>query len=484
MTARPDEPPAPGHSTVRAVRARLTRIPRGALLAGTGALLAGVVACLVTGASPGLLVAVPLLVWLAARPFPGLVYAALVLLAPLGLWFARVEALVAHIFGGRDYALALTSQVVVLALAVQAALRLLIGGRLDRWHLVAGAASGAVLVAWSLIGFAHHGVPQTLIGVRLVVFPVAVLVIVAGLDRARLHRFGTVLCWLVVANGVAALAELAVGPVRLASWGFEQDTAIRYIDGTFRAPGLTNVNAELGLLAGAFLLGYAALRLTPAARPTGVAWHLGAGSGVLCLALSTSRSGAFLVAGGLLAAVALNRAAGRRARRRAVLLVGALVAVVATGFVVVGATGASSLFQRFEIWAGLLGAGLPPHGYGIGSVGAATNSRVATHQIFVDNYFVSVALQFGPVLAGVLVVGVLAGLVLLYRRSAGHPGAVLHLAVLAGLVCASLVIEAWEYPGAMLALAVFVAIGLRLDEAAPTPTHGGARAQAPTDGAG
>jgi hypothetical protein len=40
-----------------------------------------------------------------------MVYAAIVLCAPLGLWMIGVKALVGDAFGGRDYALSLTSAV-------------------------------------------------------------------------------------------------------------------------------------------------------------------------------------------------------------------------------------------------------------------------------------------------------------------------------------------------------------------------------------
>jgi hypothetical protein len=96
-------------------------------------------------------------------------------------------------------------------------------------------------------------------------------------------------------------------------------------------------------------------------------------------------------------------------------------------------------------------------------VGAATTSRVTSGpQVFVDNYFVSVALQFGPVLGVALVAAVGYALWRLCRRTADRPVSVLFVALLAGLACSFLVIEAWEYPGAMMCLGLFVAHGLRL----------------------
>ena len=70
--------------------------------------------------------------------------------------------------------------------------------------------------------------------------------------------------------------EFIVGPPRLVAWGLSDGNAIRYIDGNFRAPGLTDFNAELGMLAGAYLLGYAGLWLTRDSRPRHRVWHAGA----------------------------------------------------------------------------------------------------------------------------------------------------------------------------------------------------------------
>jgi hypothetical protein len=92
----------------------------------------------------------------------------------------------------------------------------------------------------------------------------------------------------------------------------------------------------------------------------------------------------------------------------------------------------------------------------VGAAGAASNSRFARGEpVFVDNYYVSLALQFGPIvaLATVTLIGVL--LVRLVRDTAARP-AVVPVAALAGLAASFLVLEAWEYDGAMLCLAAFV----------------------------
>jgi hypothetical protein len=435
------------------------------LLAVAGLLAAAVPACLIAGLPPGLPVVLAFLAFAALRPLPGLVYAMVVFVAPLGLWLTGVRAFVGAAFGGRDYALNLSAAVVVFALfaaVVRRHARLVTGRR-----LAVAAAAGVALAGWTLVGFAHHGVAQTLIGVRFAVLPPILLAVIASLGMPRILRLMDVLSWLVVANGIAAVGEVVVGPVRLAAWGFDNDRTIRYIDGTFRAPGLTEFNAALGMLAGAYLLGYVALWLIGQARPGRRSWHLGAGAAAICLALSTSRSGALLLAAGVVAAVVLNRSGGAARRRRARLFGLALIGCVAAGFVAVGATGATSLFQRFDIWSTLLSSHVPLYGRGFGAVGAASNSRLADGpQVFVDNYYVSVALQLGPVALVALLALIAYALVRLCRRSVDRPTDALHIAILAGLAGSFLVIEAWEYAGAMMCLALFVAYGLHLDRRA------------------
>lgn len=395
-------------------------------------------------------------------------YAMVVFTVPLGLWLLRVQALAGLVSGGRAYVLNLSSAVVVCALAVAIVLRR--GGDLPMRWVGVGAGAVAVAAVWAGVGIARHGVAQTATGLRLILVPVALIVIVASLPPAAVRRLITLLSWLVVANAVAAAAELVVGPARLVQIGFSEDRNVRYIDGVFRVPGLTEFNAELGMLAGAYLLGYLASWLTPGARPRRWSWHAGALAATVCLALSTSRSGAVLVVAGVLGAVLLRRPAtpagspATRARRMLpVALAGGLVVAVAGAFAVLGAAGTRSLFERFTVWGHLL-RGVPPLGFGIGGAGAATYSRVANGPgVFVDNYFINVGLQFGPVVMVILIGAVVAALALLARGSARHPRYVMPIAVVAGLAAASLVIDSWEFPAAMLALILFCAYGVRPD---------------------
>lgn len=393
-----------------------------------------------------------------ARPHIGLAYAAIIFAAPLGLWILGIERLTALATGGRGYVLSLSSSVVVFGLLLATLVRH--RATLRRWWPAAAGVALAVAL-WSAIGLAHHGLAQTLVGLRITLLPLALMVVVAALRPRERATLVSVLAWLLVANGIAAIAEVVIGPARLVAWGFEENRAVRYIDGVFRVPGLTEFNAELGMLAGGYLLGYVALWLTVGARPRRRAWHAGALAAVVCLGLSTSRSGALLAVGGVAGAVLLNRSADRTRRRLSLAMAGMLAAGVAAGFAILGTTGASSLLQRFEVWASLL-RGVPPLGHGVGSAGAATSSRIAdSTPVFVDNYFVSLVLQFGPVLAAALVGWLGVTLVRLWRRSATDPGAVPYLAALAGFTCAALMIEVWEYPAAMLCLILFAVHGGR-----------------------
>ncbi|MET7877717.1 O-antigen ligase family protein [Micromonospora profundi] len=437
-----------------------------ALLGAVAAVPVAAVVCLLAGVPPLLPALVVVFAALAVFPLPGLAYVLVVLNAPLGLRLAGVEGLVGDAFGGREYALGLSAT----AIAGVHALRCVLRGGWSRRQVIGVSVGLLVLGVWSLIGVAHHGPGQTLSGLRLTVLPFLLLLALLGLGASGTTRMVTVAAWLLMANGVATVAELIIGPQQLVQWGFEEGQAIRYIGDTFRAPGLTEVNAELGILAGAFLLGYVALWLTSGARPTRLSWHVGAVSAVVCLALSTSRSGALLVVGGVIAAAVGNRSGGAAARRRARLVGLGVVACVTVGFVAVGATGARSLFQRFEVWSGLLDGDLPLWGRGIGAAGAATVSRAASGgQVFVDNYFVSVALQYGLPMMVALIAGIGYLLARLWRYASTRPSAVSHLAVLTGLSAAFLVIEAWEYTGATMCLALFVAYGNHLDPLPPAP---------------
>jgi hypothetical protein len=391
----------------------------------------------------------------------GLGYAMVVITVPLGLWLLGVQALAGMLSGGRAYVLNLSSAVIICALATVAVLRR--GAELPMRWVSIGAGAVAAAAVWGGIGIARHGVAQTATGLRLILVPVALIVVVATLPPAAVRRLITILSWLVVANAVAGVAELAVGPARLVQIGFSEDRNVRYIDGVFRVPGLTEFNAELGMLAGAYLLGYVASWLTPGARPRRWSWHAGALAATVCLALSTSRSGALLVVAGVFGAVVLRRPARRVGRVLSLVLAGGLVVAVAGAFAVLGAAGSRSLFERFAVWGDLL-RGVPLLGRGIGGAGAATYSRVASGPpVFVDNYFINVGLQFGPIVMVILIGAVVAALARLARGSARHPQYVMPIAVVSGLAAASLVIDSWEFPAAMLALILFCTQGLRAD---------------------
>jgi hypothetical protein len=384
-----------------------------------------------------------------------------VITVPLGLWLLGVQALAGMLSGGRAYVLNLSSAVIICALAVVAVLRR--GAELPMRWVSIGAGAVAAAAVWGGIGIARHGVAQTATGLRLILVPVAVIVVVATLPPAAVRRLITILSWLVVANAVAGVAELAVGPARLVQIGFSEDRNVRYIDGVFRVPGLTEFNAELGMLAGAYLLGYMASWLTPGARPRRPSWHAGALAATVCLVLSTSRSGALLVVAGVFGAVVLRRPAKRVGRVLSFVLAGGLVVAVAGAFAVFGAAGSRSLFERFAVWGDLL-RGVPLLGRGIGGAGAATYSRVASGPpVFVDNYFINVGLQFGPIVMVILIGAVVAALAGLARGSVRHRQYVMPIAVVSGLAAASLVIDSWEFPAAMLALILFCAHGLRAD---------------------
>ncbi|MFC7528587.1 hypothetical protein [Actinoplanes sp. GCM10030250] len=450
---------------------------RRAISIGIGAVLVGgVPLCLLAGASPALPPVALFLLFVAVRPFPGVIYLATVFCVPLGLWMTGVQALFGHAFGGRDYVLSLSTAAVACTLLLVTLVRQPPPRRL----LLVGAGVVLLFGVWTLIGFADHGVAQTLVGGRLTALPLILLVLVCALTARELDLLVTVLAAMVIANAVAAIVEYVIGPADLIALGFEEGRSVRLIGDTFRAPGLTEVNAELGLLAGGFLLGYAALWLVRDLRPQNRIWHAAAVAAVIGLALSTSRTGALLLVGGLVSAVVLNRGGGPAMRKRARIIGIGMVAVVAAGFVAIGATGSSSTFERFQVWGNLLSSGAPWYGLGLGGVGAATSSRVSDSTlVFVDNYFVSISLQLGiPTL--IAVVALLGWAVFrLSRGSADRPHYAVYLAVLAGLTLASLMIETWEYSAAMMCLVVFVAYAGRTTQTASSSAASSAASSDP-----
>ncbi|WJK39857.1 hypothetical protein O7608_25985 [Solwaraspora sp. WMMA2056] len=394
----------------------------------------------------------------------GLLFVLVASTAPLAL-----SGLSWLLFGGRSWVINLAAAVVTCALAAGVVLRR--GGDLPvRWVAV-GAAAAGVAVIWSVIGIAHHGTAQTVTGLRLILIPVALAVIVAALAPDAVRRLLTALSWMVVANAVAGVAQVLIGPATLVEWGFSPHHNVRYIDGVFRVPGLTEFNAELGLLAGAYLLGYVACWLTPKRRPLSVLWHVAATAAVLCLVLSTSRSGALLVVAGVTGALVLPYTRSRARRLLAVAIAGSIAVGVAATFVVIGAGGTASLFERFGVWGDLL-ATVPLAGDGIGAAGGASYSRVASSPPrFVDNYFLNVGLQFGPVVMVLLLAATAYALVRLARASAGRPELVLPIALLSGLAGASLTVDTWEFASTMLTLILFGYHGLRPDPTASDPAR-------------
>ncbi|GGL19532.1 hypothetical protein [Mangrovihabitans endophyticus] len=363
------------------------------------------------------------------------------------------------LFAGHGWVLNLAAAVLASALAVAVVVHR--GGDLPVRWAAAGLVAAAAALLWGAIGVADHGLAQTVTGLRLILMPIAFAVIAASLGGPAIERLLTVAAWVMTANAVAAVAEKLIGPDTLVHWGFTADHNVRYIDGVFRVPGLTQVNAELGLLAGAFALGYAVCWLSPSTRPRRGVWHIAAVAAVVCLGLSTSRSGALLVVGGLTGAVVLPRTRSRRRRIVAIVLAALLAVGLAGAFVLLGAGGSASLFQRFAVWRDLL-AGVSVLGDGIGGAGGATYSRVAASPPrFVDNYFLDVGLQFGPVVMVLLVVATVATVVACVRASRRRRDLVLPIGLVCGLACASLTLDTWEFGATMLTLILFGYHGLR-----------------------
>ncbi|MCU1407825.1 MAG: hypothetical protein JWQ43_4128, partial [Glaciihabitans sp.] len=134
---------------------------------------------------------------------------------------------------------------------------------------------------------------------------------------------------------------------------------------------------------------------------------------------------------------------------------------VGVGFFAVGLGDSKSFFQRLDIWAQLLGNDSALLGHGIGYVGAASGAAGSAIQIFTDNYYISLWLQFGiPAIASIGIL--IAVLVMLFREGKrGNSRAALAASLWAGLLVAFFLVEFWEYTSSMCLVAVVIGASAR-----------------------
>ena len=302
-----------------------------------------------------------------------------------------------------------------------------------------------VILCGSLSATANIPLLQTVQGARLLLVPLLCGVIGLSVSRRQmvlLMRLSTVV---VVCSAAASAVENYLGVGQLVASGLDYGTTVRSFAGSLRAPGLFVTNYGLGSFAGVF--GALALTWWPQLEPgkSGRGWRLvAAGASVICLLLSIYRTGILVLATAVVLLFIFDRRQGRLLRQMVLILGGAafFVYVETAGF-----TSSSSLFERFSVWGAVLAQyPLKAFGYGLGFSGSASGSRFAERQIVVDNYFMSLGLQFG-LLAIVMVLVVVFIAIRSLTLSTRQP-ILSSASTLLAVVIAFLFVDFWEYTAA------------------------------------
>jgi hypothetical protein len=296
---------------------------------------------------------------------------------------------------------------------------------------------------------------QWLSGIRYLVIPLAVAILGSALSPGQLRLLFKAVACLMVINLLAAGIETALGSdalLKLTNIGY--GVSIRNFGTALRAPGTFATNYQLG----AFTAVAAVIALvwwgTLKDARRDLPWRIVAVLSALgSLALSTDRTGVILVAVGVVAAVLFSGSVVKPwIKLGTVLLVVALV----TCFFLIGLGDTQSFFQRLGVWSQLLAGPPALLGNGIGYSGAASGAAGSAAQIFTDNYYISLWLQFG--IFGILISLVFVGiLIALYRLGwHGNHAASVAASLLLGTLVAFFFVEMWEYTSAMSLVAVVV----------------------------
>ena len=320
---------------------------------------------------------------------------------------------------------------------------------------------GAAVSGGIVIAIVEFPLAQTLSGLRYVLVPALVAVLASTLTARTMRMLLRVVTVTMTLSAIAAAVETAIGSDRLLTLtGLAYGVSIRNFGEALRAPGLFATNFHLGAFAG--VMAAVALlwwgTLPGADRDLG--WRAVAlVTSVASLLLSTYRTGVLLLVVAIVAAVVLGGGAVRAWAKVVVVVVGLGVAV---GFQIAGLANTSSILERIGIWGRLLAGPPALLGNGIGAVGAASGAQGSARQIFTDNYFISLWLQFGVL--GIVVVGIFvaiaARLLMLGRR--GNRAAALAACLWIGVLVAFVFVEFWEYTSAMSLVTAVVAFSTRV----------------------
>lgn len=258
-----------------------------------------------------------------------------------------------------------------------------------------------------------------------------------------------------------AVYQSTVGQVQLLASGvFQEGVNVRGIGGMLRASGSFLTNYHFGAFAAVF--GFMAFFWWPVlegAAKDRIWIFVGGSSAVIGLALSTYRTGVVLMVVAIASFVALGGLAVRVWVRVTAIILGSGVVI---WFFSAGLADSRSLDERFRIWSALLEQIQFPFGNGIGYSGAASGAGDGFDRVVVDNYYLSLVLQFG--LPGCLIViALLAGGALLVKAGRQGNNRVLLAGCLAlGILATFALVDFWEYSSA-ICLAMF-AVGHSLSE--------------------
>lgn len=318
------------------------------------------------------------------------------------------------------------------------------------WLLAGGV---AVLTPWLIYGILDVGAAQALTGLRLTLWPLMAAALGLSGTRADLKRLLTTTAAVLAVNAVAAWYERRIGVDGLLARGLTYGEQVTEIgDNVLRAPGLMRNSFHLGLFAAGFLAVLSLSILVVQDRTSRLTVGLGVPAALACLLLSTSRTSLVVVGvAGLLCVQMSER--GTRFSRFSRLLAAVVLPSLPVAVVVIGAGSAASLTERFSVWAGFFDSRLTVLGHGLGSLGAASFSRYSNSDpVFVDNYWLSVAYQFGGAALLVVYLGLVILMLAILGRRIAHPSRRAASAVLVTVAASSMLLEVWEYPGVMCLL--------------------------------
>jgi hypothetical protein len=232
-------------------------------------------------------------------------------------------------------------------------------------------------------------------GVKLLLLPI-LLSIGAINSEIRWDKIFKVLVSLMFLQVLMAITEYVIGITKLLDLGLVYGTQVRQIEGQLRAPALFSTHFEFGLFSAALFC--ASVYLKELSTNLKIAWiRLGAFCGILGVLLSTTRTAVLIVVFVFIARKIETTDIARKLfslyLKTLILTVGSLLFL----YFLPSVFTPDSIFSRFENWKIILNSFNILFGKGAGIAGGATSSNfaVASQRVVVDNYILSLLVQFG-----------------------------------------------------------------------------------------